>query len=162
MSSRLVFSYRETKVKPDLEERIYEAFKTDFGYITSIPVTGVFKKKDGSWTSAINMTFDTGAAISLLPKWISKELEVDKYAPHELTGISKKPECLLPVNISRVTVKLLDIYGEESPEFELWVAFADRDDVPTILGMKDVVSNFRFESDPKEKKLYLIWGIGTD
>lgn len=99
--------------------------------------------------------FDTGAGISLLPRYESREIGVERCVPHKLTGISKREECLVPVKISRVKSRLIDSQGSLSPEFELWVAFAERDDVPSILGMKDIINSFKLETDPEEKKLYL-------
>lgn len=157
MSSKLIFSYKETRLKPELDRNIYEVFGIYFGEVSSIPITAIFKKSDGTWTPAVNAVFDTGAGISLLPRRVSEDLGIDKYVPHKLAGISKKPECLLPVSITRIKSKILDSYGNESPEFDMWVALADRDDVPSILGMKDIINNFKFESDPVEKKLYLMW-----
>lgn len=156
MSSRLAFPFEETRMAPNIADLIRKEFGIDFSFITSIPVLVQFLRKDGSWHT-IEAIFDTGAGISLLPKNEEKEIGVTRYVAHKLSGISRKEECLVPARISRVKSRLLDSYGSKSPEFELWVAFAERDDVPTILGMKDMINNFRFESDPQQKKLYLVW-----
>lgn len=103
------------------------------------------------------MTFDTGASISLVPKYIGVELSVQTYVPHELIGIAKRKECMVQVKISRVVMKIEDVYGNVSPEFDVWVAIAERDDVPTVLGMKGILNNFWFESDPLQEKLYMMW-----
>jgi len=115
-----------------------------------------FLKADGSWRT-VEAVFDTGAGISLLPRYESREIGVERSVPHMLTGISKREECLVPVKTSRVRSRLIDSQGSMSPEFALWVAFAERDDVPSILGMKDVINSFKFETDPEGKKLYLTW-----
>lgn len=149
MSSKLFFPFKETTVRPELARKIREAFGLEFNHITSIPVTALFKKLEGTWTTGINMTFDTGAGISLLPNYLYNELSVQNYVPHQVAGISK--EILVNVRISRVTAKLIDSHGTSSPEFDLWVAFADRDDVPSLLGMKDIINKVKFKLNPKEK-----------
>jgi len=155
LSSKLFFPFKETTVRPELARKICEAFGLEFNHITSIPVTTLFKKHEGTWTTGINMTFDTGAGISLLPNYLYDELSVQNYVPHQVAGISR--EMLVNVRISRATAKLIDLHGTSSPEFDLWVAFADRDDVPSLLGMKDVVNKVKFELNPKEKTLSLEW-----
>jgi len=63
---------------------------------------------------------------------------------------------MIPVRISRVKARLIDSEGSVSPEFDLWVAFAE-ESVPHVLGMKDIIQNFDFKTDLKAKKLYLEW-----
>lgn len=157
MSFKLVFPFEKTPPRKDFADRVFGEFKTDFGFLTSIPLFARFEKPDGTWTRRIYMVFDTGASISLVPQYIGSELSVQSYVPHELMGIAKRTECTIPVKISQVTMKIEDAYGNVSPEFAVWVAIADRDDVPTVLGMKGVINNFSFESDPLEEKLYMLW-----
>jgi len=156
LSSRLVFPFEETRISPKIAKAIKEEFGIEFSFIISVPVLAQFLKADGSWRT-VEAVFDTGAGISLLPRYEGREIGVERYAPHKLTGISKREECLVPVKISRVKPRLIDSQGSTSPEFELWVAFAERDDVPSILGVKDIINSFKLETDPEEKKLYLTW-----
>lgn len=156
MSYRLVFPFEESRISPKIAEEIKKELNLDFGFVTSIPVLARFLKADGTWRT-VEMVFDTGAGISLLPRYVVEEIGVKKYVNHKLSGISKREECLIPVKISKVRTKLIDSKGNMSPEFEIWVAFADRDDVPSVLGMKDIIDNFRFTSNIKEKTLYLEW-----
>jgi len=156
LSYRLIFPFEETRIHPTIAEEIRKQLNLDFGLVTSIPVLARFLKADGSWRT-VEMIFDTGAGISLLPRYVGEEIGIKRYVNHKLTGISKREECLIPVRISKVRTKLIDSKGNSSPEFEIWVAFADRDDVPSVLGMKDIINNFRFKSDIKEKALYLEW-----
>jgi len=157
LSSKLSFPFEKTLPSSDFTDRIYEEFKTEFGLLPSVPVLARFKKPDGSWTKRLVMIFDTGATISLLPKSIGVQLSVQRYVSHRLIGIAKRKECEIPVKIARAVMKIEDAYGNTSPELQVWVAIAERDDVPTVLGMKGIMDNFRFEADPSEEKLYLTW-----
>lgn len=71
MSFKLVFPHKEKETKPDLANRIRKTFGLDFGFISSIPITVIFKRTDGTMTAGINMAFDTGAGISHSPKYVS-------------------------------------------------------------------------------------------
>lgn len=88
------------------------------------------------------MLFDTGAGISLLSGYVGEEIGISNYVAHKLTGISKKEECMVDVKISRIKVRLIDSYGNISPEFDLWAAFAEGL-VPHVLGMKDIADKFK-------------------
>jgi hypothetical protein len=156
LSYKLVFPFEESRIHPKIAEEIRKELNLDFGFVTSIPVLARFLKADGTWRT-VETIFDTGAGISLLPRYVGEEIGIKKYVNHKLTGISKREECLVPVRISKVRTKLIDSKGNISPEFKIWVAFADRDDVPSVLGMKDIIDNFSFKSDAKQKTLYLEW-----
>lgn len=155
MSFKLIFDFEEGRIRPELKQRIYETFRQDFGYVTSIPMSVQFLKKDGMWTT-VDAIFDTGAGISLFSKQVGEEIGIDKCVLHKLSGIAKKEECLIPVKLSMAKARLIDSYGNVSPEFDLWVAFAE-EMVPHVLGMKNIVEHFEFESI--EKKLYLSWKV---
>jgi len=156
LSYKLIFPFEENRIHPTIAEEIRKQLNLDFGFVTSIPILARFLKADGTWRT-VEMIFDTGAGISLLPRHVGEEIGIKKYVNHKLTGISKREECLVPVKISRVKAKLIDSEGNMSPEFEIWVAFADRDDVPSVLGMKDIIDKFTFKSDMKAKILYFEW-----
>jgi len=155
LSYRLVYPFDETGIRPDLAKTIFERFGFEFGSMISVPVIVQFLKKDGTWTT-VDMFFDTGAIVSLLSAQVGEEVGLEKYVSHRLSGISKKEECTVPVRVSRVKARLVDSYGNMSPEIDLWAAFAE-EAVPNVLGMKDIISRFKFETDPAEKKLYLTW-----
>jgi len=155
LSCRLVYPFDETGIRPDLAEAILKEFGLDFGLMTSVPVNAQFLKQDGTWIT-IDMFFDTGAVISLVSAHVGEEIGLRKYVSHRLSGISRKEECVVPVRISRVRTRLIDSYGNISPEFDLWVAFAE-ESVPNVLGMKDIIQRFNFKADMKAKKLYLEW-----
>ena len=155
MSYKLVFNFDESRLKPELEQTIREKFQTEFGVVTTIPVTVQLLKADGRWTT-VEAFFDTGAVISLFSKQVGEEIGITRFVPHRLSGISKREECMLAVRLAKARARLVDIMGNTSPELDIWVAFAE-EPVPHVLGMKDIINKFRLESDPVEKKFYLTW-----
>lgn len=91
---------------------------------------------------------DTGAIVSLLPRRIWKRLKIKIIGEHEVKGIVKKNECVLPVKIGIVNCKLVDSQNETQ-----WIPIVaycvDSDDVPVLLGMKDALDRFKVEIDVK-------------
>jgi len=77
-------------------------------------------------------------------------LNLEKFAPVKLTGIS--PEMEISARLVRTTLKFVDLKGLESPEIEAWIAIAERDNVPLIIGLKSIAEthdftvNFRYKS----------------
>lgn len=155
MSYRLVFEFEQVGIRPDLARSFREVFKQDFGFVTTVPVGVQFLKRDGTWTT-VEAMFDTGASVSLFSKQVGEEIGIGNYVSHRLSGIARKEECMVLVKISRVRTRLIDSEGKVSPEFDLWVAFAE-ESVPHALGMKDIIQHFDFKTDLKAKKLYLEW-----
>lgn len=155
MFFRLIFSFERSRIKPDIEQSIRSVLQQDFGQITAIPIDVQLRKADNSWIT-VEAMFDTGATISLFSKTVGEEIGISKYVPHKISGISRKHEALVPIKVARVYARLIDEFGNMSPEFELWCAFAE-EMVPNVLGMKDIVDRFKFESDPKENRLVLTW-----
>ena len=51
--------------------------------------------------------------------------------------------------------RLEDDFGNRSPEFEVWVGIADTEEVPALLGMKDIINSFKAGMDPLKERLTL-------
>jgi len=101
----------------------------------------------------VRMFFDTGASISLLPKSMLDDLKVDKWVEHKMRGVIKKEECKISLKLCRVIARLEDDFGNRSPEFEVWVGIADTEEVPALLGMKDIINSFKAGMDPLKERL---------
>ena len=111
-------------------------------------VLTLFKSKD-FWIEPSPMVYDTGAVVSLLPLRFSNMLDVERFAPVKLTGIS--PEMEIPARLVRATLKFVDLKGLESPEIEAWVAIAEREDVPLIIGLKSVAETHDFKVNFRDR-----------
>jgi hypothetical protein len=61
---------------------------------------------------------------------------VQKHARGKLGGVV--PGSRLDVRLAKVPYRFVDLAGNSSKEYDAWFAFAERDDVPRIIGLKDV------------------------
>ncbi|MBI1742897.1 hypothetical protein HYR54_07495 [Candidatus Acetothermia bacterium] len=113
-----------------------------------------FKKTQG-WTDPYRALVDTGAPISLIPfsLWDASEHKV--LADHSVSGVVPKPECSIPIKVGTLSCKLVDTEGHESKEMEIHAYFALNDDVPLILGFKDVLARFPHFFDYPQRDAYL-------
>ena len=68
-------------------------------------------------------------------------------------GIS--PEMEIRAKLTRARLRFIDVKGKKSSEIEAWVAIAERNDVPLIIGLKDIADKHSFSTDPKLKQYYL-------
>ena len=99
------------------------------------------------------MIYDTGATVTLLPARYADTLRIRNSVPIVLGGIV--PAARLTASLTRVTLRLEDVDGQTSPEIVASVAIAERDDVPPVLGMKDISPTHELAISPKEGKFYL-------
>jgi len=152
LSSKLTYRIAETEFQPEVVEAIKKVYGLDIGRGFVFTVFVSFKAKDG-WTDAFWMMYDTGAAVSLLPLRFFDILGVRKYASVKLMGIS--PEMEIWARLTRARLRFIDAKGKKSPEMEAWVAIAERNDVPLIIGLKDIADKHSFATDPKLKRFYL-------
>jgi len=80
-------------------------------------------------------------------------LQVEKTASIKLAGIA--PGVHVNARLTRASLRLHDPHGKTSPTMEAWVAIAEKDNVPLILGLKDVSDKHNFRVDGKRKTFYL-------
>jgi len=152
LSSRLSFAIAPTKFRADIEQAVRQEFHTELGTSCIYPVAVSFKTLTG-WSEPLVMIYDTGATVTLLPARYADALAVKHSVPIILGGIV--PGAQLRASLARLTLRLEDLGGQISPEIPAWVAIAERDDVPPILGMIDISPTHRLEVNPEEGKFYL-------
>jgi len=88
-------------------------------------------KYNNRWTESYDAIVDTGAYCSLTPLSIWENLKVEKIAEYKIKGIQTKEECAIPVIIGKV------------------------DNVPLILGFKDLLSKFKMSFYFRTKEAYI-------
>jgi len=98
---------------------------------------------------------DTGAYVTLIPKSIWKNLEIEKITEHEITGLSIKPECAIPVIIGKTCCSLIDENGGTTGELKFHSYLALTDKVPLIIGFKDLLSKFKVCFNYENNKAYI-------
>lgn len=118
--------------------------KLAIGKVSEYPVYAYFKVQEG-WEGPREMIYDTGANISLLPSSYWKILGLDKYVPSSLEGVAS--DAKVPLRLTRITFRFIDLEGNFSPELNAWFGIAERDDVPHLLGLKDINITHRLVVD---------------
>jgi len=151
-SSKLTYKIAETEFQPEVVEAVRKAYGLDIGKGCIYSVFVSFKARAG-WTDPFWMIYDTGAAVSLLPLRFFDILRVRRYASIKLMGIS--PDIEIWARLTRARLRFINAEGKMSPEVEAWVAIAERNDVPLIIGLKDVADKHSFSTDPKREQFYL-------
>jgi hypothetical protein len=144
--SSLTYEILELPFHKDTVESVRNAYGTDLGKARIYPVYISFKTSDG-WSKLHRMIYDTGAVISLLPSSYLSLLGVKKYATAKLGGIT--PETEVRVRLARVVFRFVDLNRNTSPEIQAWFAIAERDDVPRIIGLKDISLTHKLVVDGK-------------
>jgi len=150
--SKLTYRIAEAPFRREVVESVKRVYGLDIGAGWIYRVFAYLRIKNG-WTSPFRMIYDTGAMVSLLPSRFYDILGVEKYASIKLMGIS--PESEVTARLTRATLRLEDIEGNRSPDMEAWVAIAERDDVPLILGLKDVADTHELIVKPRERIFHL-------
>lgn len=126
----IIFKYR--KEQGTVEKIVYR------------PVADVeFQSKDGSWIE-VHPYIDSGADITLIPLSFGRLLgfEVDEEKIKQLKGIGGDT---IPVDFKIVPIKI------GNHVFNITAAWSLKEDVPSILGRKDIFDNFHinFKQDKK-------------
>lgn len=86
---------------------------------------------------------DTGAHTSVIPKFIWMESVHQIYGEHKIYGISKNKECVIPCNIGIVGCIIVDDEDNETRELRISAFLANTDEIPLIIGFKDVLEKFK-------------------
>lgn len=144
--SSLTYEILELPFNRQTAESVNDVFNVDLGKASIYPVYISFKTKNG-WTRLHRMIYDTGAVISLLPSSYYTILDIRKSAPAKLGGVT--PETEVKVRLARLKFRFVDLDGNNSPEVEAWFAIAERDDVPRIIGLKDISPTHKLVVDAK-------------
>ncbi|HKZ49961.1 MAG TPA: hypothetical protein VJ110_03080 [Candidatus Nanoarchaeia archaeon] len=133
---------------PKLKEVVTNAKPT-------IRILGHIKLKIFKEDRIFEALIDTGAHISVIPKKIWEGAEAKVLGSYAIRGIVSKKECEVPVKIGKITLKLIDKTGYETEEKEILAYLAETNEVPLILGFRDLLEDFKLVLDVKTKEAYL-------
>jgi len=152
LSLRLEYRITEASFRPEVSESVRKVYGLEIGKGYIYRTLVLFKSK-GFWIGPFPMVYDTGAVVSLLPFRFFKMLQLEKFAPVKLTGITSEME--ISARLVRATLKFMDLKGIESPEIEAWIAIAEREDVPLIIGLKSIAETHEFKVNFRNKTFNL-------
>jgi hypothetical protein len=135
-------------VDKELEEKI-----SGKGLIIRLWCWASFEKEDG-WTLPYPALIDTGAHTSIIPKRIWSILPVNKLAEHYTKGLVPNTECKLDVGVGEINTILLDS-NTKTKKYRVLSFLAPTDDIPLIMGFKNLLSEFKVCFDYKENKAWI-------
>jgi len=113
-----------------------------------------FKTSSG-FTKPHCAVIDTGAPLSLLPLYIWEQCKVEKIRDSVIRGVVPRPECVLPVTLANLTCMLVDGQNKTS-ELPIKAQLAHTDEVPLVIGFRDLLDSVELHIDYKRKVAYLI------
>ena len=105
-----------------------------------------------NYSDPFKAILDTGAHISLIPQYMWKNLIIENLGKYEVRGISNKPECNIPSIIGRLEIIIQDRIGNSTKKLKIHSCLALTNEIPLILGFKDLLSKFKiyFHYDKNE------------
>ena len=109
----------------------------------------IFVASDGRELIPIDAIIDTGAILSLFPKSVLSSYHNIVTEDHTLWGIVDTPECQVPAKLAKVTIRLQDVNNLKSQHLGVTAAFSADNSMPALIGMKDILSQFSSQTDPK-------------
>lgn len=113
----------------------------------------LFKTDDG-YTEAKWAIIDTGSALSIIPQSVWKRCSVQTYKDYEIRGLVPKEECSQWVCFGEITCRLFDEHHVTGP-IVMKADLAYTDDVPIILGFKDLLEEISIYIACKKDVAYL-------
>ena len=117
-------------------------------------LTDVCLRCPQGWTLFRPAIIDTGAPVSLFPRRAWQQADVRCLGRVSVGGLARTPECMLDTTLAIVTMTLRDQSQEIGP-IETHALLADNDYVPTLLGMRGVLSDLTLHADPARAQAYL-------
>jgi len=116
--------------------------KTEVELHKGIRLLGVVQFMNSeAWSKPESAIIDTGAPISLIPHKIWKKCITKVIGETELRGVIPQKECVLPVKVSIIELRLIDPkYATEKIQTKAYLA--PNDNVPLIIGFENLLSEF--------------------
>ncbi len=97
---------------------------------------------------------DTGAPTSLIPHKIWKNTNHEILATHDIAGLNPNEECKLSVNVGRINIVILDEKKATNGR-RVFAFLGMRDDLPLVLGFKNLLSEFKICFNYQKREAYL-------
>jgi len=145
-----------TKVKLSFREFYSEEMEKCIRTYKLIRLLGrIALKTSNGFTTPKKAIIDTGAHISVLPLNIWRLLDLEIIGTSKLRGIVPKEECELDVSVGIVKCIIMDKEDNKTSEVEVHSLLALTDNVPILIGFKDLLDRFMIHSDYPRKEAWL-------
>lgn len=114
-----------------------------------------FKTATG-WSDIYDAIVDTGAPLSLIPKFIWEKIQRTELADYSIGGLGRGG---VAVKVAKVTCQLVDDLGHQTQEMEIHAYLVKREiktrGVPLILGFKDLLARLTNHFDYRVKEAWV-------
>jgi hypothetical protein len=144
-----------TRINLHFIEAVLSELSDDEEYILTRLMGWVVFKTPRGWSIPMDAIIDTGAHTSILPKSIWKSIRAKKTGTFDIQGISSKTECRVPCDVGKITAQFIDESGNVSKELKMTAFLALTDEVPLIIGFKDILSEFNVCFNRKKNIAFL-------
>ena len=111
-------------------------------------------KKQKDWTMPYPALIDTGAHTTIIPKKIWLDLSINKIAEHYVRGLIPKEECKLDIDVGEVEILICDKI-KHTNKMKILSYLAPVDNIPLILGFKDLLSKFKICFDYEQNVAFI-------
>jgi hypothetical protein len=91
------------------------------------------------WSPLFPGVVDTGAPLCLFPPRIWRAAQFESIGRVEVGGIIRTPECMISATLAVIKMAICDRNTKIGP-IQAHVLLADSDDVPTLIGMREVLT----------------------
>lgn len=98
---------------------------------------------------------NTGAHTSVLPFTVWREADVMILGDHSVRGLVPREECVLEVKVARLTGVIVDGKGHTTDEITFRAFLAPTDQIPIVLGFKDLLEKFEVSFDFAKRSAYI-------
>ena len=133
----------------------------------SLPVTRVvvdvrFEERDGSLSRDHQAAVDTGAYITVVPRYVWRPVERRVLTRDVFFGgVKQTKRCQVRADLALVTCVLSDREGRETPPIPVPAYLAHSDRVPLLIGFADLLARYRMLIDPTTGEAWLREGKGV-
>ncbi len=126
----------------------------DYGKLIRVIGWIKFKTLFG-WTEPSHAIIDSGAHTSLIPLSLWQEIDVKIISDYYVRGLVPKPECKIDVKVGWIEGKIVDEYGNSTPKIKFRAFLALVDNIPLIIGFKDLLEKFLIKINPVANQAFI-------
>lgn len=153
MAKTRIDAFFVTGVDKELDKKLSAKGHENRGRAIRIYCQIIFKTRSG-WSKPLPALIDTGAHTSLIPFDIWSACVTEILVDHYVRGLAPKKECKVDVKVGELTGVLVD-KENLSEEYKFLSYLAPTNEVPLILGFKELLSQFKLFIDYKNNKAWL-------
>jgi hypothetical protein len=110
----------------------------------------------GALSRSFEAAVDTGAYVTVLPRYIWRTAEREVVSPNVFFGgVKPTKRCQVRADLARVTCVLADREGHETQPLEIPAYLAHSDRAPLLVGFAELLTRYRMLVDPTTGEAWL-------